>query len=69
MYLNVCDLVTGSSKERAKQAIEFVRQLEDSEVLLGPQSDSQLISDTDKNQMKKLIKAVKDLHFNQTQAS
>jgi len=69
MYLNVYDLVTGSSKERAKQAIEFVRQLEDSEVLLGSRSDSQLISDTDKNQMKKLIKAVKDLHFNQTQAS
>jgi hypothetical protein len=67
MYLNVYDLLSGSSQERAKQAIEFVRQLEDSEVLLEPQDDKQIISPADKAQVRKLVKAIKDLHFNQAQ--
>jgi len=67
IQVNVYDLLSGSSQERAKQAIEFVRQLEDSEVLLEPQDDKQIISPADKAQVRKLVKAIKDLHFNQAQ--
>lgn len=65
MYLNLYSLLTGTEQERAQQSILLIRQLEDSAILLDSQADSQLLSDADKAQLKKLIESIKSLHFNQ----
>ena len=65
MYLNLYGLLEGDDKERAKQAIGLIRQLEDSSILLDPQPDTQALSETDQTQLRKLIESIKNLHFNQ----
>lgn len=65
MYLNLYGLLQGDDKERAKQAIGLIRQLEDSSMLLDPQPDAQPLSEADQAQLKKLIESIKDLHFSQ----
>ena len=65
MYLNLYGFLQGDDKERAKQAIGLIRQLEDSSMLLDPQPDAQPLSEADQAQLKKLIESIKDLHFSQ----
>jgi hypothetical protein len=65
MYLNLYDLLSGTNQQRAQEALNFIRQLEDSEVLLEAQPDNQPISEQDRAQFNKLIKSIKDLHFQQ----
>jgi hypothetical protein len=63
MYLNLYDLLSGSNQSRAQEALNFIRQLEDAEEMLDAQSDNQPLSAEDKAQFTKLIKAIKELHF------
>lgn len=65
MYLNLYGLLEGDDKERAKQAIILIRQLEDSSILLDSQLDTQPLSEVDQTQLRKLIDSIKNLHFNQ----
>jgi len=57
--------LSGTNQQRAQEALNFIRQLEDSEVLLEAQPDNQPISEQDRAQFNKLIKSIKDLHFQQ----
>ena len=66
MYLNLYDLLSGSNQERAQQAITFISQLEDAEELLDAQPDNQLLTEQDKARFTKLVKSIKDLHFQKT---
>lgn len=63
MYLNLYDLLSGSDKERAEEALNFILQLENAEEVLENQADNQPLSEKDKVQLTKLIQAVKELHF------
>lgn len=65
MYLNLYGLLKGDDKERAKQAIGLIRQLEDASILLDSQPDTQTLNDADQTKLRQLIDAIKELHFNQ----
>ena len=66
MLLSVYSLLTGTNQEKTQEAITFVRQLEDLELLLASQTDTEAIDAADKEQMEKLILAIKGLHFTKT---
>jgi hypothetical protein len=63
MYLNLYQLLSGSDVERAQQAISLIHELEDAELLLDNQPDTQVISDADKAKLSKIVDDIKKLHF------
>ncbi len=63
LYFSVYNLIPGTRQEKAQEAIEFVRQLEDSEYALQARPDTQPLTDTDRAQFDKLIKACKAIHL------
>jgi hypothetical protein len=63
LYFAVYNLIPGDRQQKAQEAIEFVRQLEDSEYALQARPDSQALTDADRAQFDKLIKACKAIHL------
>jgi len=63
LYFAVYTLIPGDRQQKAQEAIEFVRQLEDSEYALQARPDNQALTDTDRAQFDKLIKACKAIHL------
>ena len=63
LYFSVYNLIPGTRQEKAQEAIEFVRQLEDSEYALQARPDNQPLTDKDRAQFDKLIKACKAIHL------
>lgn len=63
LYFAVYNLIPGERQQKAQEAIEFVRQLEDSEYALQARPDSQSLTDADRAQFDKLIKACKAIHL------
>lgn len=63
LYFAVYNLIPGDRQQKAQEAIEFVRQLEDSEYTLQSRPDSQPLTDADRAQFDKLIKACKAIHL------
>ena len=63
LYLSVYNLIPGTKQEKAKEAIEFVRQMEDSEYTLESRPENQPLTDADRAQLSKLIKATKETHI------
>lgn len=61
LYVSGYSLATDAMDEQAQKALDFVRQLEDSEILLQTQEDSQPLTEADRVQLDKLIKACKAL--------
>lgn len=63
LYFAVYNLIPGDRQQKAQEAIEFVRQLEDSEYAMQARPDSQSLTDADRAQFDKLIKACKAIHL------
>ncbi len=63
LYFSVYSLIPGTSQQKAQDAIEFVRQLEDSEYSLQSRPDTQLLTAADRDQFSKLISACKSIHL------
>lgn len=59
LYFSVYNLIPTDRQKRADEAIEFVRQLEDSEYILQSRADDAPLNETDRAQFEKLIKACK----------
>jgi len=59
----VYSLIPGTSQQKAQEAIEFVRQLEDSEYSLQSRPDTQILTTADRDQFNKLISACKSIHL------
>ncbi len=64
LYFTVYNLIPGTRQQKAQEAIEFVRQLEDSEYALQSREDTQPLTDADRAQFAKLIAACKNIHLN-----
>ena len=64
LYLNIYELLSGTKQEKAKSAIDFIRQMEDAEYLLQSQPSDKLINDEDRGRFNKLIKSIRALHLN-----
>lgn len=63
LYFSVYNLIPGNNQQKAQEAIDFVRQLEDSEYALQARPDNQLLTDIDRTQFDKLISACKAIHL------
>lgn len=63
LYFSIYNLIPDMEQKKAQEAIEFVRQLEDSEFLLQSRPEHELLTIKDKNNLKKLIAACKSLHL------
>jgi len=63
LYFSVYSLIPGTSQQKAQEAIEFVRQLEDSEYSLQSRPDTQILTTADRDQFNKLISACKSIHL------
>ena len=59
LYFSVYNLIPGDRQVKAQQAIEFVRELEDSEFTLQSRPANQPLTDADRAQFNKLIKSCK----------
>lgn len=62
LYFSVYNLIPGDRQTKAQDAIEFVRELEDSEFTLQSRASNQPLTDADREQFNKLIKACKTIH-------
>jgi len=62
LYFTVYNLIPGNRQAKAQEAIEFVRELEDSEWALQSRPANQTLTDADRAQFNKLIKSCKAIH-------
>ncbi len=63
LYFNLHQLIGGTPREKNLKALEIIRDLEDSEVLLQSRPDSEELNATDRSSFNKLILAVEELHL------
>ena len=63
LYFNLHQLIGGTPREKNLKALEIIRDLEDSEILLQSRSDSEELNATDRDSFNKLILAVEGLHL------
>lgn len=63
LYFSVYNLIPGDRQVKAQQAIEFVRELEDSEWALQARPATQPLTDADRAQFDKLIKACQSIQL------
>lgn len=62
LYFAVYSLIPGDRQVKAKEAIEFVREMEQSEFTFKSRPDSEKLNDGDREQLRKLIQACKAVH-------
>ncbi len=62
LYFAVYSLIPGDRKVKAKDAIEFVREMEESEFTFQSRPDAEKLNEADREQLRKLIKACKAVH-------
>lgn len=62
LYFAVYSLIPGDRQVKAKEAIEFVREMEQSEFTFKLRPDSEKLNDADREQLRKLIQACKAVH-------
>jgi len=62
MYFSVYSLIPGDRKVKAKDAITFVREMEESEFTFQSRPDSEKLNDADREQLRQLIQACKAVH-------
>lgn len=64
LYLTMYQLVSGSDKTKSKEAINFIRRLEDAELALqSEKDDSKPLDAGHKENLRKLLKSIKELHL------
>jgi hypothetical protein len=62
LYFAVYGLIPGEHQFKAKEAIDFVRQMEQSEFTFKSRPDAEKLNDNDREQLRKLIEACKAVH-------
>ena len=62
LYFAVYSLIPGDRQVKAKDAIEFVREMEQSEFTFQSRPDTEKLNDEDREQLRKLIQACKAVH-------
>jgi hypothetical protein len=62
LYFAVYSLIPGDRQIKAKDAIEFVRQMEQSEFEFQSRPDTDKLNEGDREQLRKLIQACKAVH-------
>ncbi|MDN3987375.1 hypothetical protein [Zwartia vadi] len=62
LYFAVYSLIPGDRQVKAKDAIEFVRQMEQSEFTFQSRPDTEKLNDEDREQLRKMIQACKAVH-------
>lgn len=62
LYFAVYSLIPGEHQFKAKEAIDFVRQMEQSEFTFKSRPDAEKLNDNDREQLRKLIEACKAVH-------
>jgi hypothetical protein len=62
LYFAVYSLIPGDRQVKAKDAIEFVREMEQSEFTFQSRPDAEKLNDEDREQLRKLIQACKAVH-------
>jgi hypothetical protein len=62
LYFAVYSLIPGERQTKAKEAIEFVRQMEQSEFTFQSRPDTEKLNESDREQLRKLIQACKAIH-------
>lgn len=63
LYFSVYSLIPGTKQQKAQDALEFARQLEDSEYSLQSRPDNQALTQEDREQFDRLISAFKAVHL------
>ncbi len=63
LYFNLYQLIDGSDKDKSREAIELLRDLEDAEFSLQNRANSDLLDSIEKEQIRKLVTNIESLHI------
>jgi hypothetical protein len=64
LYLNIYELVPGTQQQKAKAAIDFIREMEDAEYLLQSEPNEKVVGEQEKIRFNKLIQSIRALKLN-----
>ncbi|MFO1163025.1 MAG: hypothetical protein U1E60_29605 [Reyranellaceae bacterium] len=63
LYMGLMPLISGTEKEKAAEAFKLVKQLEEAELVMQSQPESQPLDQSQRNRLTKLIHTIQALHF------
>ena len=64
LYLTMLQLVSDADPKRSAEVMDFIRRLEEAELLLQSEPDDKPLDAEQREQLRKLLKSVKNLHLN-----
>jgi hypothetical protein len=64
LYLTMLQLVSGADEKRSGEVMDFIRRLEEAELSLQAEPDDKPLDTEQREQLRKLLKSVKNLHLN-----
>lgn len=64
LYLTMLQLVGDADAKRSAQVMDFIRRLEEAELSLQSEPDDKPLDSEQREQLRKLLKSVKNLHLN-----
>lgn len=64
LYLTMLQLVSGTDEKRSGEVMDFIRRLEEAELALQAEPDDKPLDTEQREQLRKLLKSVKNLHLN-----
>jgi hypothetical protein len=64
LYLTMLQLVSETDEKRAGEVMDFIRRLEEAELSLQDEPDDKPLDTEQREQLRKLLKSVKNLHLN-----
>ena len=64
LYLTMLQLVSGADEKRSAEVMDFIRRLEEAELSLQAEPDDKPLDTEQREQLRKLLKSVKNLHLN-----
>lgn len=63
LYLTMLQLVNASDDKRSTKVMDFISRLEEAELALQTQPDDKELDTDQREQLRKLLKSIKDLHL------
>ena len=64
LYLTMLQLVSTTDEKRSAEVMDFIRRLEEAELSLQAEADDKPLDTEQREQLRKLLKSVKNLHLN-----
>ncbi|MDB5487664.1 MAG: hypothetical protein JWQ58_1379 [Reyranella sp.] len=64
LYLTMLQLVSTTDEKRSGEVMDFIRRLEEAELALQAEPDDKPLDTEQREQLRKLLKSVKNLHLN-----